>query len=90
MTSLSYDNVLRASGVDGVMARPFYSTALFRSVPLLLEFSWDGASRKAAWLADRAYGVVATRMGMTVRVLAADFEDLSRSSCSHRTTARFW
>ena len=30
---------------------------------------------KGVWLADRAYGAVRTRMGLAVRVLAADFEE---------------
>ena len=51
------------------------SKILFRSVPLPLDFSLDGALRKTAWLADRAYGVVTTRMGLAVRVLAADLEE---------------
>ena len=36
---MTYENVLRASGVVGVMAHPFYTTeeetTLFKSVPLL-------------------------------------------------------
>ena len=62
------------------MTRPFCTTEeeklLFRSVPLPLDLSLDGALRKTAWLADRAYGVVTTRMGLAVRVLAADFEEI--------------
>ena len=78
--SLSYENVLRASGVHGVMTRPLDSaeeeTTLFGSVLMPLEFSLDGSLRKAAWLADRAYGVVITRMGLAVRVQTGDFEDI--------------
>ena len=49
---------------------------LFGSVRLPLDFSLDGALRKTAWLADRAYRVVSIRMGLAVRVLAADFEEI--------------
>ena len=46
---------------------------LFRSAPLPLDFSLEGALRKTAWLADRAFGVVTTRLGHAAKVTAADF-----------------
>ena len=52
LTSLSYETMLRASGVDRVVASPFCATedvtTLFKSVPLPLKLSLDGASRNAA------------------------------------------
>ena len=48
------------------------------SVPLPLDFSLDAALRKAARLADRAYGVVTASMELAVRVLAADFEEITK------------
>ena len=48
----------------------------FRSVLLLLDFSLEGALRKTAWLADRAFGVVTTRSGLAVRAIEADFEEV--------------
>ena len=80
VTSSSYENVLRASGEDGVMTRLFYTTeveqTLFRSVPLPVDFSFERALRMAAWFADRACGVVTTRIGLVVRVFTADFEEI--------------
>ena len=47
-------------------------------VPLPLDFSVDVALREAAWLADGAYSVITTRMGLAVRVLAADLEEIRK------------
>ena len=61
-----------------MMARPFYATknekTLLTSVHLALEFSMDGALKKATWLADRVLAPI--RMGLAVRVLEADFEEI--------------
>ena len=63
VASSSCEGALRASGTDGVTTLPFYTTVeektLFRSV----DFSLDEALRKTSWLADRAFGVVTTRLG---------------------------
>ena len=81
IASSSYEGAQRASGTD-VMTRPFYTTeeekTLFRSVPLPMDFSLDGALRKKSWLADRAFGVVTTRLGLAVRVKTPDFEEVVR------------
>ena len=62
------------------MTRPFYTTEEekphFRSVPLPLNFSLEGALRKTSWLAERAFGVVTTRLGLAVRVKTTDFEEV--------------
>ena len=62
------------------MTRLFYTTeveqTLFISVPLLVDFSFERSLRMAACLADRAYGVVTTRIGLAVIVLTADFEEI--------------
>ena len=47
-------------------------------MPLPLGFSLDGALRKTAWLAERAFGVVTTRLGLAVRVRTTDFEEVVR------------
>ena len=38
----------------------------------------DGALRKTSWLADRAFGVVTTRLGLAVRVATPDLEEVVR------------
>ena len=68
--------VSSASGTDGVMTRPFYTTEEAKT-SLPLDFSLDGALRKTSWLADRAFGVVTTRLGLAVRV-TPDFEEVVR------------
>ena len=82
IASSTYDRALRASGMDGVMTRPFYTTekekTQFRPVPLPLDFTLEGALRKTSWLAERAFGVVTTRLGLAVRVRTADFEEVMR------------
>ena len=68
--SSTYETALRASVVDGVvtcLSSQQRRKTLFRSVPLPLVFSLDGALRQTAWLADRAYGAVTTRMVLSVR-----------------------
>ena len=81
IASSSYEGALRASGTDGVMTRPFCTTeegkTLFRSVPILLDFSMDGALRKTSWVAARAFGVVTTLLGLAVRVKTPDFEEIA-------------
>ena len=47
-----------------------------RSVPLLLDFSLEGALRKTSWIADRAFGVVTTRLRFAVKVKTTDFEEV--------------
>ena len=68
VTSFTCENALRA---DRVMTRPFFvikeEETLFRSVLLPLQFSLDRALRQATWLADRACGVVTSRMGLAVK-----------------------
>ena len=55
IASSTCEGALRASGMDSVMTRPFYTTeeekTLFRSAPLPLDFSLEGTLRKTAWLA---------------------------------------
>ena len=80
IASSTYDGALRASGTGEVITRPFYTTeeeeTLFRSVLFLLDFSLEGALRKTSWLADRAFGVVTTRLGLAVRGKTTDFEEV--------------
>ena len=80
IASSTYDRALRASGTDGVMTRPFNTTeeekTHFQSVPLPLDFSLEGALRKTSWLAERAFGVVTTRLGLSVRLITTDFEEV--------------
>ena len=40
-----------------------------------------------AWLADRAFGVVTTRLGLAVRVIAADFEEIVKLVQPESTTS---
>ena len=81
IASSTFDRALRASGTDGVMTRPFYTTeeekTHFRSVPLPLDFSLDGALRKTSWVAERAFGVMTTRLGLTVRVRTTELHKVS-------------
>ena len=80
IASSTYDGALRTSGTDGVTTRPFFTTeeedTFFRSVPLPLDFSLVEALRKTSWLADRAFGVVTTRLGLALRVKTTDFEEV--------------
>ena len=63
------------------MTRPFYTTeeekSHFRSVPQPLDFSLGGALRKTPWIAERAFGVVTSRLGLAVRV-KTDSEEVVR------------
>ena len=80
IASSTYDGALRASGTGEVITRPFYTTeeeeTLFLSVVFLLDFSLEGTLRKTSWLADRAFGVVTTRLGLAVRGKTTDFEEV--------------
>ena len=69
------------------MTRFFYTTeeekTLFRSTPLRLDFSLEGALRKTSWLTDRAFGVVTTRLGLAVRVRTPHIEQVVKLVQSH-------
>ena len=80
IASSTCDGALRASGTDGrddpaIVHERGGKNPL--QVPLPLDFSMEGALRKTSWLADRAFGVVTTRLGLVVRVKATDFEEVA-------------
>ena len=53
-------------------------------MPLPLDFSLEGALRKTSWLAERAFGVVTTRVGLAVRVK----NNRLRSGCETRAARK--
>ena len=79
IASATYDGALRASGTDGVMTRPFYTTeedkTNFRSAPQPMDFSLEGALQ-TSWIAESGFGVVTIRLGLAVKGKTTDFEEV--------------
>ena len=82
IASSTFDRALRASGTDGVMTRPFYTTEEGKTTSAPCRYLWifslDGSLWKTSWLADRAFGVVTRCLGLAVRVKKTDFEEVVR------------
>ena len=74
--------VLKKSGVDGVIVRPFYTTPedsrRFKVVPLKDGACMSVALERAAWLGAKAFGVVPSRRSMGIRDRAEDYEEAVR------------
>ena len=72
------DKVLRASGLDSMFVRPFFEieeeTPKFKIMPFTEETDLAGAVRQAGRMPCH-YGVVKTRKGFGVRVLAEQYEE---------------
>ena len=74
------------------MTRPFCTTeeekTLFRSAQPL-DFSLEGAYGNTAWLADRAFGVVTTRLWTSCES-AADFEEVVKLRAARKLQQVPW
>lgn len=68
--------VLKASGELGVLSRPFWDTEVqpesFGKVVLDLKHDREAALRISGTVEKKAWGIVSTRKGWAIRVLAAD------------------
>ena len=75
--------LLRASGKDGVITRPFFESDadknMYRCVPLDTGISVQAALRQADFLGDQAFGVIATSRGFGIRVKAESFEEVLKT-----------
>ena len=73
------ENVLKASGLDGVFTRPFINADSekneFKMAPFPVDITLETARRKAAFFGDRAYGVVTNAKGFALRVKCDGFEE---------------
>ena len=71
---------LRANGTDGVFVRPFIENEqdklLYRIAPLPVDVSLPAAIRQAAFIGDKAFGVVPYGRGFGIRVKAQDFQEI--------------
>ena len=73
---------MKVSGKDGVFTKQFFTTdeerAEYKIIPLDEATSLESALFKANFLGERAHGVVPTRKGLAIRVLASDYPDAIR------------
>ena len=79
--SSEWELVMKASGQDGVFARPFFEDRAkygYRHVPLAPATNLAEAARQHAFLASGGMGIVQSARGLCIRVKSADFDQTIR------------
>ena len=70
--------ILKCSSMDGVFTREYYESDAdrdrYKIVPLPLNSTIESAQRQATWLSDMSMGIVNTRRGFAIRVVAAQYD----------------
>ena len=71
-------SLLKASSLDGVFIREFYESDADRNrykiVHLKDGSTIEAAQRQATWMAEMSVGIVSTKRGFAIRVLAVHYE----------------
>ena len=81
----SWVQILRASGIDGVVVRPFVETdqkkLIYRAVPLPARTTLASGIRQAQFLRENAFGVVTYAAGFGIRLKSKDFNNIFLQVC---------